>query len=158
MFIRTSAFEFHSIFYELRVNPPSIRTTMMTTIIATKHTLEWAICSMFKALLKINIADAWPKNRKVHASLGQQVEGISKLGLSSQSAEQDIFRDRNSRPRLTMSIPPSSFPSHSCTFRIGDEQLVELLVPPTRRLEPDALLVQVAEEDAILRQEREGGI
>jgi len=56
MFIHTAAFEIHPIFFKLRINPPSIPTAMMTTIIAEKHTFPWAICSMFKALLKIKIA------------------------------------------------------------------------------------------------------
>lgn len=56
MFIHTAAFEIHPIFLKLRMNPPSIPTAMITTIMATKQTLPLAICSMFKALLKIKMA------------------------------------------------------------------------------------------------------
>lgn len=56
MFIHTAAFEIHPIFLKLRMKPPSIPTAMMTTIMATKQTPEWAICSMLRALLKIKMA------------------------------------------------------------------------------------------------------
>jgi hypothetical protein len=40
IFIHTAAFDIQPIFLKLRMNPPSIPTAMITTIMATKQTPE----------------------------------------------------------------------------------------------------------------------